>query len=67
MPQVSRSGGGDTMVATATLRGAGFVSGASVRLRHTGDPDIVGSGIAVAADGHTITVSFDLRGRPLMI
>lgn len=61
--QISPNRGGDDGPVSAAIGGAGFHSGASVRLTRSGQPDIVGTGVDVAADGRAITATFDLAGR----
>src|SRR5205823_9525994 len=55
--------GGNTGQVTAHIGGGGFVDGASVLLRRSGQPDIAGTREAVDIGGSSIAVSFDLAGR----
>lgn len=57
------SAGGDTGTATAFIHGTGFVEGATVKLARAGEDDIVGDPVAVAADGRTVSATFDLTGK----
>src|SRR5262249_13856646 len=47
---------------TLSIFGRNLRTGAGVKLRRTGEPDIVGSGIIVGADGSSLTGTFDLAG-----
>jgi hypothetical protein len=55
--------GGDGGAVTVAILGAGFQSGASVKLAHSGQSDIVGSLVTVATDGKSLTATFELGGR----
>jgi hypothetical protein len=49
-------------VVSARVFGRNFVSGMSVKLTRAGSPDIVGQSPSVAADGRSVTASFNLIG-----
>jgi FlgD Ig-like domain len=53
----------DASVVTLTLSGTGFVSATTAKLVRAGEPDIVGTSVAVAPDGTSLTGDFDIRGR----
>jgi hypothetical protein len=63
LERITPSAGGDTGSVTALVAGGGFVDGTGVRLRRTGEPDVVGEPAQVDAGGSAIAVTFDLRGR----
>jgi len=54
--------GGDSGPVTVVLVGANFQSGATVRFRREGQPDIVADAIAISDDGQTLTATFNLAG-----
>jgi hypothetical protein len=54
---------GGTGFITAVVSGGGFVDGAVVALRRTGEPDVVGAPAQVDVGGSAIAVTFDLTGR----
>jgi hypothetical protein len=58
---ISPSSGSSTDVIGATISGSRFASGASVRLRRSGVPDIVGFGTVVYGGGTQIATQLDLR------
>lgn len=49
-------------VVLAQIVGTGFRDGATARLVHAGEPDIVGDPIGVGTGGQTILAAFDLHG-----
>src|SRR5262249_14969484 len=53
-----QAGAGDMV--TATISGTGLLTGASVKLRRTGQTDIFGTAVEVAPGGMSLTASFDL-------
>lgn len=55
--------GGDTGSVSAIIHGTGLADGATVKLMRSGQPDIVGDPVAVAADGRTVSTTFDLVGK----
>jgi hypothetical protein len=54
--------GGNTGPLTVTIQGHRLPSGTSARLLRSGQPDIPGTNVVAAADGSSLTVSFDLTG-----
>lgn len=58
----SPSRGGDTGEVTATIYGAGFVHGASVKLRRSGNPDIA-AGPVIFENKNVLLATFDLKGK----
>ena len=54
--------GGNTGQVTAHIGGGGFVDAAAVRLRRSGQPDIVGLRTQVDVGGAAIATTFDLTG-----
>jgi hypothetical protein len=54
--------GGNSGPVTVTVLGSGFANGDSVRLSRAGQPDIPGTGVAVAADALSLNAIFDLTG-----
>jgi hypothetical protein len=54
--------GGNTGFATVTIKGTGFVSGATAKLTAPGQPDIIGDPVTVRTDGRAVTARFDLHG-----
>lgn len=60
---VQPSMAGNSNSAYALLYGSGFVSGMTVRLKRTGEADIVGSPVTVDGGGAVAATSFDLIGR----
>lgn len=55
--------GGDTGSVTTIVHGTGFAAGATVKLVRSGEADIAGDPVAVAADGRTVSATFDLTGK----
>jgi FlgD Ig-like domain/IPT/TIG domain len=53
----------DTSVVTLSAIGAFFQPGATAKLTRLGEPDIVGTGVSVGANGTSLTGAFDIRGR----
>jgi len=53
--------GGTAGTVQATVRGSGFVAGATVALVRAGFADLAGAPIAVGAGGTALTTAFDLR------
>lgn len=54
--------GGNTGSAAAIISGGGFVDGAAVKLRRTGQPDIAGATATVDGGGSALSTSFNLNG-----
>lgn len=55
--------GGNTGTTSVIIYGSSIKLGATVRLKQSGQPDIVGEGVAVSTNGLTMNASFDLRGK----
>ena len=53
----------NTQPVAATIRGFGFLAGATAKLARTGQADIVGTSVTVAPGGHTIQATFDITGK----
>jgi hypothetical protein len=60
---VTPNAGGDNGNVTATIYGANIQQGATVKLSRNGQADIAGSAGGVAANGFSITTTFNLAGR----
>jgi hypothetical protein len=58
---VTPSTGGNVGLATLTIHGGDFQSGATARLSGFGSV-ILGTGVSVAADGASLTATFDMNG-----
>lgn len=56
--------GGNSGQVTATLIGSGFVAGSSVKLKCTGQPDLVGDQVKLGAQGRTLSAVFNLKNAP---
>ena len=54
--------GGNSGSLTASVTGSGLPAGATVKLTRSGHVDLAGSAIAVAADGLSLSVTFNLAG-----
>jgi hypothetical protein len=48
-------------ISNLTVAGAGFVSGATVTMTYSGQPDIPGTSVVVAGPGGSLAANFDLR------
>jgi hypothetical protein len=60
--KVTPDRGGDIGQVTVTVVGSGFGNSATVALQRTGELDIAGDPVTVAADGTTLVTTFDLVG-----
>ncbi|MEP6569512.1 MAG: hypothetical protein ABJC10_07030 [Acidobacteriota bacterium] len=65
LSSITPNTGGDGGSVTSTVYGTSIRSAATVRLTRTGQADIVGSNTSVAANGLSITTTFDLTGKAL--
>jgi hypothetical protein len=60
---VSPAIGGDSGPVTLTIGGHRLWNGATAKLTRSGQPDIPGTGVTVAADSLTLTATFDIGGK----
>ena len=54
--------GGNAGPVTVTISGSGLPSGTATKLWRSGQPEIFGTGVVAAADGLSLTATFDLSG-----
>ena len=54
--------GGNTGTAAVVVEGGGFQPGVAVRLEKSGQADVIGDPVGVAADGRSLDTVFDLHG-----
>ncbi len=57
------SAGGDTGTVSAVIHGTVIAQGATVKLTRPGQEDILGDPVAAAADGRTVSATFNLLGK----
>lgn len=60
---ITPGAGGDEGAVTATVYGTNIQTGATVKLSRSGQTDIAGTAASTAANGFSITATFDLTGR----
>jgi hypothetical protein len=63
LTSVSPSAAVDTAVVVVTISGSEIQPGATTKLTHVGQSDIVGTSVVVAPGGTSLTATFDIRGR----
>ena len=63
LSSITPASGGNGGVVVSTLNGNNMMTGATVKLTRTGQPDIPGANVNVAAGGRSLTTVFDLNGR----
>ena len=57
--------GGNNGVVSVVILGSGFQSGAAAKLVRSGQPDILGTQVQVAASGESLATTLDLTARAL--